>query len=50
MIYIVLYLCALGIGFIMGRLSKQGGYWLGRMHEYDFCKSQGWFNSWEKQG
>ncbi len=43
MMFVMLYACFFGLGFVAGCAFKGGGYWIGRMHEYDFCKRQGWF-------
>jgi hypothetical protein len=42
-VHVVMYFAFLGLGFIAGCAFKKGGYWLGRLHEFDYCCDQGWF-------
>jgi hypothetical protein len=38
------WLQGIQVGAVFGLIAGRFGYWLGRMHEYDYCKVQGWFN------
>jgi hypothetical protein len=43
-VHVVMYVAFFGLGFIAGCQFKRGGYWLGRLDEFDYCLNQGWFD------